>query len=67
MIVYKLTEEQKDLLINQEYTPDNYFNPIQDIDGNWIITQEEINLCTNSNFLWVNTLEYKLYKPRIID
>jgi hypothetical protein len=33
-----LTELQKDELIGQLYAPDSYFNPIQDINDNWVIS-----------------------------
>lgn len=62
MQVYKLTEQQKDLLIGQMYVVDVYFNPIQDINGNWIISQTEVNNCTNEQFMWVKDLELINYE-----
>jgi hypothetical protein len=59
-----LTETQKDQLIGQLYDPDSYFNPIQDIDDNWIISQEEIELNENPNFNWIHTLPLIEYKPK---
>jgi len=59
-----LTETQKDQLIGQQYTQDSYFNPIQDIDDNWVISLEEINQCTNSDFSWVKDLPLIEYKPK---
>lgn len=59
-----LTIEQKDQLVGQLYDDDSYFNPIQDIDNNWIISQEEIEQCINPDFLWVNDLEMIPYKPK---
>ena len=44
--VYKLTEEQKDQLIGQTWDGVQYFNPTQDADGNWFISNEEVNGCT---------------------
>lgn len=38
---YKLSEIQKDLLINQKYDENSYFNPIQDINDEWFIFEEE--------------------------
>ena len=35
-----LTEEQKDLLVGQEFMVDVYFNPVQDINNNWFISVE---------------------------
>jgi hypothetical protein len=59
-----LTIEQKDLLIGQLFTVDSYFNPIQDIDNNWIISVEEMDQCTNPNYLWVKDLELITYEPK---
>ena len=61
MQVYKLTEQQKDLLIGQMYVVDVYFNPIQDINGNWIISQTEVNNSTNEQFMWVKDLDHSKY------
>ena len=59
-----LTEIQKDELIGQVYAPDSYFNPIQDIDNNWIISQEEMDQCINPDCLWVKDLPLIDYKPK---
>jgi hypothetical protein len=59
-----LTVQEKDLLIGQQYTYDSYFNPIQDIDDNWIISLEEMEYCTNPEFIWVKNLPIIDYKPR---
>ena len=46
-----LTESQKNELVGQLYDEDSYFNPIQDIEDNWIISVEKwnfaliLNLC----------------------
>lgn len=61
-----LTIEQKDLLINQEFVTDNIFNPIQDINDNWVISEEEVEQCTNEQFLWVKELPVIEYKPKEI-
>ena len=59
-----LTENQKNQLVGQLYTDDSYFNPIQDADNNWVISTEEMQLCTNSDFLWVKDLPLILYNPK---
>jgi hypothetical protein len=59
-----LTIEQKDLLVGQQYTADSFFNPIQDFDNNWVISQEEIQQNTNTNFTWLADLELTQYKPK---
>ena len=41
IIGYKLTLEQADELRGKEFAPDNYFNPVQDINGDWFIFEVE--------------------------
>jgi hypothetical protein len=59
-----LTIQQKNELVGQLYTDDSYFNPIQDINDNWVISIEEINQCTNPEFMWVKDLELTPYEPK---
>lgn len=60
-----LTEEQKDLLVGQEFMVDVYFNPVQDINDNWFISVQEIDQCVNENFMWVKDLELIDYEPKL--
>ena len=59
-----LTETQKDLLVGQLYAPDSYFNPIQDLNNNWVISVEEMEYCVNPEFMWVKDLELIPYEPK---
>ena len=59
-----LTEAQKDSLIGQLYDDDSYFNPIQDINDNWIISVEEMEFCVNPEFMWVKDLPLIPYEPK---
>ena len=59
-----LTEVQKDELVGQLYDDDSYFNPIQDLNDNWIISVEEIDQCVNPNFMWVKELPLIPYEPK---
>jgi len=59
-----LTESQKNELVGQLYDEDSYFNPIQDLDENWIISVEEIDQCVNPEFQWVKNLPLIEYKPK---
>jgi len=45
--MYKLTEEQAYTLIGKIYTKDMTFNPVQDINGDWFISPEEVEGNTN--------------------
>jgi hypothetical protein len=60
-----LTIEQKDLIIGQQYTTDSYFNPIQDLNDNWVISIEEMNYCDNNDYLWVKDLDLIIYEPKV--
>jgi len=59
-----LTVKQKDSLLIQLYAPDSYFNPIQDLNDNWIISVEEMANCVNDEFIWVKDLPLIIYEPK---
>ena len=59
-----LTLEQKNSLLLQEFAPDSYFNPIQDLNDNWIISVEEMANCVNEEFMWVKDLPLIIYEPK---
>lgn len=63
-LVGLLTIEQKNDIFEMYYAPDSFFNPIQDADDNWIISQEEIEFCTVEEFQWVKELPLIEYKPK---
>lgn len=58
-----LTLEQKNDLVGQLYMPDSFFFPIQDVNGNWIISTQEIDQCINPDFIWVRDLPLIIYEP----
>ena len=59
-----LTELQKDELVGQLYAPDSYFNPIQDINDDWVISQEEMYNNENELVAWVKDLPLIEYVPK---
>ena len=59
-----LTEQQKDSLVGKWYMQDSYFNPIQDLNDNWIISTEEIVQCINPDCQWVKDLPLIPYEPK---
>jgi hypothetical protein len=59
-----LTEVQKNELVGVYYSADSIYNPIQDINDNWIISVEEIQSTTNPETLWVKDLELIEYKAK---
>jgi hypothetical protein len=59
-----LTLSQKEELEGQLYDADSYFNPIQDINDNWIISVEEIEQNENSLLAWVKDLPLIEFEPK---
>lgn len=64
MEVGLLTIQQKELIQGQLYAPDSYFNPIQDINNNWVISMQEMNNCVNENYIFVKNLPLINYTPK---
>jgi hypothetical protein len=62
-----LTEEQKNQLVGQSYAPASYFNPIQDLDNNWIISIEETQENVNPDTMWVKDLPLIEFKPKPVN
>ena len=56
--MYKLNLEQKELLVGVEFIPNNYFNPVQDVNGDWFISKEEVEQCSID---WVKKLKESEY------
>jgi hypothetical protein len=48
-----LTLSQKEVLQGKQYRPNCWFNPIQDINDNWVISNEEVSQCVNPTIVWV--------------
>jgi len=64
MIVAKISPQQAEELTGTEFLVDNYFNPVQDIEGNWIISLQELVYC-DINF--ANTVDLIEYKPIVFE
>ena len=64
MKVRQLTIEQKDLLVGQTYDGVQFFNPTLDANGNWFISNEEVNNCTHVGVNeWIHDLPEIDYNP----
>jgi hypothetical protein len=64
MKVGLLTLEQKNEIVGQLYAEDSYFNPIQDINNDWVISTEEMDECVVEEFMWVKDLTLIDYEPK---
>ena len=67
MIGYKLTNTEKDSLVGQQFSPDQYFNPVSDIDGVYFIFDGEVDGCVNEEFMWVKELPTAEYVLPVVD
>jgi hypothetical protein len=67
MIGYKLTPEQRNQLVGQQFAPDQFFNPVPDIDGVYFIFEGEVENCVNEEFMWVKDLPTAEYVPPIVE
>ncbi|MFY8170718.1 MAG: hypothetical protein ACOVK2_06365 [Candidatus Fonsibacter sp.] len=67
-----ITELQKDILIGQTYDGVCFFNPIQDLSDNWIISEIEYYYCLglwyldelNLDLQFIHTLTLSEYFPK---
>jgi hypothetical protein len=64
MEVILLTLEQKDQIQGQKFTIDSYFLPIEDEDGNWVVSTIEQEHCTHPDFQWIKKCPLIEYKPK---
>ena len=66
MEIVLLTETQKQEIEGKKFAIDSYFNPIQDLEDNWIISVEEQELCIHPDFQWIKHCPRIEYKPKPI-
>lgn len=64
MKVGLLTTSQAEQIKGKEYAPDSLFNPIQDKNDNWVISEQEMNCCNVEEFIWVKDLLLIEYEPK---
>lgn len=67
MKVGLLTLEQKNEIEGKEFAPDSFFNPIQDLNGNWVISVQEMEQATIPPYEWVHELPLINFQPIIIE
>ena len=67
-----ITTEQKDILVGQTYDGVCFFNPIQDLNDNWVISEQEYYYCLGLWYLdelqndlqFITTLSLSEYLPK---
>ena len=67
MQVGLLTLKQKNEIEGKEFAPDSYFNPIQDLNDNWVISIQEMEQATIPPYNWVHELPLIDYQPKVIN
>ena len=67
MIVYLLTEEQKQQIEGKVFAHDSFFQPIEDANGNWVITSQEVLKADCEDILWIKNLPTIEYVKREIE
>lgn len=66
MLIVKLTEEQANEIRNQMFCPNGQiFNPVQDINDNWVVSEVEVNNCFEI-YNWLKELVLEIFEPKIV-
>jgi len=61
-MIVKLTQEQRDSLVDIEFLPQTFFNlDVRDINDNYFIDEVEINQC---DIQWLKDLPLTEYEPK---
>jgi hypothetical protein len=67
MKVGLLTLAQKNEIAGKEFAPDSYFNVIQDLNDNWVISIQEMEQATIPPYEWVHELPLIDFQPKITE
>jgi hypothetical protein len=59
-----ITKEQKDKLIGQQFMTDVYYNPIQDLDDNWVISSQEIDQSEDKKIISFKDLKLNTHREK---
>ena len=59
-----ITKEEKDKLIGQQFMTDVYFNPIQDLNDNWVISSEEIDQSKDKEIISFKDLRLHTHRAK---
>ena len=69
-----ITQQQRDILVGKTYDGVCYFNPILDLNDNFIISEIEYYYCLglwyldelNSELVFIKDLSLSVYEPKIV-
>lgn len=70
-----ITELQKDILVGKQFEIDSYFNPIEDMNLNFVISEQEYYHCLGlwyldecpTELIFVKDLSLSIYEPKIVE
>lgn len=60
-----LTEEQAKEMTGILFAENSRFNPVQDADDNWTISEIEVTNCVNEDYFWLKKLPLQKHEPKI--
>jgi hypothetical protein len=63
-LVGLLTKTQKEEIQGKWYSSDSYYNPIQNVNDNWVISTQEMIYTINPETMWVKELTLINYEPK---
>lgn len=63
MIVLKLTIAEKDSIQGKEFAPDSYFNCVEDNNGDWVVSFEEMISLEGTEYAWLYDKAMKIHEP----
>lgn len=64
MGMYKITEQQKEILTGKQFAPDRFFGPIENNKGEWFISDIEIRENVNFPYEWLSDLVESEFVPK---
>ena len=70
-----ITQQQKNILIGKTFDGTCFFNPIEDINLNFVISEIEYYYCLglwyldelNSELVFIKDLSLSIYEPKIVE
>jgi hypothetical protein len=70
-----ITEQQKNILVGKQFETDSFFNPILDLNDNYVISEIEYYYCLglwyldelNSELIFIKDLSLSVYEPKIFE
>lgn len=63
--VVVISKTRANKLKGEDFTTDSYFNPIKDSLGRWVVSKEEVDMLTDSQFIYLKTMPVIRYmKPK---